>query len=50
MHADGKVLIEGTQGITIDARTRDLTLKASSVKVTAIERRAAGQAAAVRCR
>ena len=34
MHADGKVLIEGSQGITLDAKSSDLTMKAGSIKMT----------------
>jgi uncharacterized protein involved in type VI secretion and phage assembly len=37
IHADGKVLIEGTQGITLDAKTSDLTMKAGSIKMTATQ-------------
>jgi phage protein D len=35
VHADGKVLIEGTQGITLDAKSSDLTMKAKSIKMNA---------------
>lgn len=35
VQSDGKVLIEGSQGITLDAKSSDLTLKAASVKVDA---------------
>lgn len=37
VQADGKVMIEGSQGITLDARTSDLTMKASSIKMTATQ-------------
>ena len=37
VHADGKVLIEGTQGITLDAKTSDLTMKAGSIKLNATQ-------------
>ncbi|GAA3638645.1 VgrG-related protein [Microlunatus ginsengisoli] len=37
VHADGKVLIEGTQGITLDAKTSDLTMKAGSIKMNATQ-------------
>ena len=37
MHADGKVLIEGSQGITLDAKSSDLTMKAGSIKMTATQ-------------
>jgi phage protein D len=37
VHADGKVLIEGTQGITLDAKTSELTMKAGSIKMTATQ-------------
>lgn len=33
--ADGKVLIEGAQGITLDAKSSELTMNASSIKMTA---------------
>ena len=35
--ADGKVLIEGAQGITLDAKTSELTMKASSIKMNATQ-------------
>lgn len=35
--ADGKVLIEGAQGITLDAKTSELTMKASSIKMDATQ-------------
>ena len=35
--ADGKVLIEGAQGITLDAKSSDLTMKASSIKMNATQ-------------
>jgi uncharacterized protein involved in type VI secretion and phage assembly len=35
VQSDGKVLIEGAQGITLDAKSSDLTMKAASVKVNA---------------
>jgi phage protein D/phage baseplate assembly protein gpV len=37
VHADGKVLIEGSQGITLDAKTSDLTMKAGSIKMNATQ-------------
>ncbi len=37
VHADGKVLIEGSQGITLDAKSSDLTMKAGSIKMTATQ-------------
>jgi uncharacterized protein involved in type VI secretion and phage assembly len=37
VHADGKVLIEGSQGITLDAKSSDLTMKASSIKMNATQ-------------
>jgi uncharacterized protein involved in type VI secretion and phage assembly len=37
VQADGKVMIEGSQGITLDAKTSDLTMKASSIKMTATQ-------------
>ena len=37
VHADGKVLIEGTQGITIDAKTSEMTMKAGSIKLKATQ-------------
>lgn len=35
--ADGKVLIEGAQGITLDAKSSELTMKASSIKMDATQ-------------
>jgi phage baseplate assembly protein gpV len=35
VHADGKVLVEGSQGITIDAASADLTLKGGKIALTA---------------
>jgi phage protein D/phage baseplate assembly protein gpV len=35
VQADGTVLIEGSKGITLDAKNSDLTMKAASVKMTA---------------
>lgn len=35
--ADGKVLIEGAQGITLDAKSSELTMKASSIKMNATQ-------------
>ncbi|MGB7983474.1 MAG: VgrG-related protein [Candidatus Nanopelagicales bacterium] len=37
VQADGKVLIEGSQGITLDAKTSDLTMKGASIKLTATQ-------------
>jgi hypothetical protein len=35
VHADGKVLVEGSQGITIDASSSDLALKGGQIKLNA---------------
>lgn len=35
VHADGKVLIEGSQGITLDAKSSELAMKAQSIKMDA---------------
>jgi phage protein D len=37
VQADGTVMIEGTQGITLDAKTSDLTMKAGSIKMNATQ-------------
>ncbi|HET9648063.1 MAG TPA: VgrG-related protein [Microlunatus sp.] len=37
VQADGKVLIEGSKGITIDAKSSDLTLKAQSIAMNATQ-------------
>ena len=35
MQSDGTVVIEGSKGITLDAKNSDLTMKAASVKMNA---------------
>ena len=35
MHADGKVLIEGTQGVTIDSAGSPMELKGASISLKA---------------
>ena len=37
IHADGKVLVEGTQGITLDAAAAPLDLKAGKISLTATQ-------------
>ena len=35
LHADGKVVIEGTQGVTIDSSSANLELKGNEIKIKA---------------
>ena len=35
VHADGKVLVEGTQGITLDAASADVSVKAGKISLQA---------------
>ena len=37
MHADGKVLIEGSQGITIDSASAAMELKGGQISLTATQ-------------
>ena len=37
MQADGTVLVEGSQGITLDAKSADLTMKAKAITMNATQ-------------
>ena len=37
MHSDGTVLIEGTQGITVDSASAKLELKGGQISITATQ-------------